>query len=177
MLRNLLMFRLIVMNVCAVAALAWAYAAGFLQYINYDASRISYFIVVVFVVAMASIFHRAMKVTRALNTIKAAGVPVRINAEKFIAKGKHIDWLATACVSLGFFGTIVGIVAIFFSNGGISSDGSVGSITAIIEKMLAGLGTAFITTGAGLVTSTWIEFNALILATATVCMIEDGRRA
>lgn len=176
MLRNLLMFRLVIMNVCAVAALMWAYAAGFLQYINYDASRISYFIVALMLIALVSIFNRAMKVTRALNAIKA-GVPVRINAAKFIAKGNHIDWLSTACVGFGFFGTIVGIIAMLFAGEGITSDGSVESITAIIEKILAGGGTAFITTGVGLATSQWIDFNALILSTATTCMIEDGRRA
>lgn len=176
MLRNLLLYRLTLLNGCAAAGLAWAWQAGFLDYLGKDSSGISYGIVGIFGIGMASIFRRASKVSRVLNSIKG-GRPSRVNAAKFLAKGEHIALISSLCVGLGFFGTVVGIINMLFGNGGITSDGSVESITAIIEQILNGAGIAFITTATGLSTSLWLDLNAQILTTATACMIEDNRVA
>lgn len=173
MLRNLLLYRLTLLNGCAAAALVWAQQRGFLDYLDRDGSRISYAILAVFAVGMASIFYRAAKVSRALNGLKARQ-PARVNAVKFVAKGEHISLISSLCVGLGFFGTVVGIIAMLFGNGGITSDGSVESITSLIEQILHGAGIAFITTATGLSTSLWLDLNAQILGTATACMLSDS---
>lgn len=173
MLRHLLVYRLTLLNGVGAAGLAWAWQSGLLGYIGYDTSRISLVIIGVFGLGMASIFHRARKVGKALNAIKAGGA-VFINQAKFRAKGVHIETISSVCVGLGFFGTVVGLIAMLFGNGGITSDGSVENITAIIEQILRGGGIAFLTTAVGLVTSLWLEINARILDTATQCMLEDA---
>lgn len=173
MFNNHLMYRLIVLNGCAIAALAWAWGQGYLSYIEKDGSRISLAIIALFCVGMASLIIRAVKVTRVLNGNKH-GTSYDINAVKFLAKGDHIDTISGLLVSLGFFGTVVGLMSMLFGGGGLTSDGSLDSIKAIIDRIISGGGIAFITTAVGLMTSMWLDWNASMLRTATICMLQDN---
>ena len=176
MLTNLLMYRLLIFNGCGIALVIWASMRGYLDYLARDSSGISYLILAVFAVGMFSVMRRSLKVTAALNAIKNSE-SVDINRVKFVAKGSHIDVLGSVCVGLGFFGTVVGIISMLFSGGGITSDGSASGIAAIIDQILAGGGIAFITTAVGLLTSLWLEMNMVMLTTATTCMLEDADHA
>lgn len=176
MFKNHLVYRLVISDACGIAALVWAYQQGYLDFINRDASGISYVILLAFALGKFSLYRRAFKVTAALNAIKA-GKSVDINRVKFVAKGSHIDVIGSICVGLGFFGTVVGIISMLFGNGGITSNGSAESISAIIDQILAGGGIAFITTAVGLLTSLWLEMNMVMLTTATTCMLEDADHA
>lgn len=172
MFRNHLMYRLIINNGCATAVLAWAWGQGFLSYIKYDGSRISFLILAAFAVAMFLIFSRAMKATSAMNAIKA-GRPMRDNPVKFLAKSGYIEELGLACLSLGMTGTVIGVIEVLFG-GGLSLDGTIESVTKNLAASLSGAGVAFITTAVGMITSTWIFWNYRILSIATTCMIEDS---
>lgn len=176
MFHNHLIYRLIVMNGCALAALAWAWGQGYLSYVGKDGSGISIAILILFAFGMVSLSIRAMRVTRALNGIKG-GRSVSINPAKFVAKGDHIDTISGLLVSMGFLGTIVGLVTMLFGDGGMMSDGSLDSVKALIDRIITGGGIAFITTAVGLVTSMWLDLNSSVLRTATICMLQDNEAA
>lgn len=168
-LRNLLLYKLIILNVCGAAALVWAWESGFVQMVYAaDSSRICYAITVLFAVGLLSVFQRAWKVSVALNAIKAGERP-DINGVKFLAKQDFIvdisQWLAV----LGLIGTIVGFIAAL---SGISADMKP---EALIGQLIGGMAVAFFTTLAGAVTGLWLEVNNRILRTASVSMVVDAK--
>lgn len=176
MFHNHLIYRLLISNACAGAGLIWAWSQGYLDYMASDTSRISYAILALFGIGMVSLFIRAIKVSWALNAIKAGG-RLDINEVKFTAKGNHIQFIAYACQALGFFGTVVGLIYLLHGGGGLTTDGSLDSVKRILDQILVGGGIAFMTTAVGLITSLWLEWNYSTLQTATSCMLEDGRHA
>lgn len=175
-LRNLLIYRLIIINLIGSAVLVWSWQMGWLDYIQRDASRISYVIIALFGFGIVSVFIRAVKVTQRLNQIKSGEKP-DVNGSKFLVKNEHIEWMSSTCGSLGIFGTVIGIMVILLGDGGIQSDGSLDSVKQIIRNIMLGGGIAFVTTGVGLAAGTWLSFNAMILRTASISMIEDSSDA
>jgi hypothetical protein len=176
MLNNLLVYRLIVVNACAAAMLFWAWAQGHIQTVILgDDTKITYAIIALFAAGMWSILARAYRVTLALNTLKRGGTN-RINPEKFVAKGDHIDEIATWLVTLGLIGTVVGfIIALSAMSGGnlVTAQG----VQQMIGKMTAGMQVAIYTTLVGSVLGFWLEVNKRILKTATICMLTDNEDA
>src|SRR3546814_12331199 len=158
MLQNLLVYRLIVVNFFAMAMLFWAWSQGHVQtVIRGDESKLTYAIVLLFLVGMCSIVARAYRVAKALNTLKRGGAN-KINPEKFVAKGDHIDEIATWLVTLGLIGTVVGfIVALSALSGGNLTNAQ--GIQVMIGKMTAGMQAAIYTTLAGSVLGFWLEVN------------------
>lgn len=169
MLSNLLLFRLIIVNTCGAVALAYAYQRGFVGMVfEADSSRICYAIAALFAVGMISVFQRALKVSTAMNAIKAGKRP-DIDGIKFMAKGDHITDIAQWLAVLGLIGTIVGFIAAL---SGISADMKP---EALIGQLISGMAVAFFTTLAGAITGLWLEICNRILRTASVSMVVDAK--
>lgn len=173
MLFNLLIYRLLLCNVFALAVIGWAWQAGYLGYLKHDTSGISLVILAIFAFGMAVVFQRSFKVSRRLNAVKR-GDSAGVNRVKLLQKNSLIDFVERSCVTLGFFGTVVGIITMLFGGGGVSTDGSADSVKQLLTEMLSGAGIAFITTAVGLVCALWLDFHAQMLRTATVNLAEDA---
>lgn len=169
MLNNLLVMRLAVINICAAAAVVYAWQLGLVQMVYAaDTSYICYAITALFAVGLLSVFQRALKVSRLLNAIKADEHPF-ISAAKFVAKGDFIADIAQWLAVLGLTGTIVGFIAALHD---INIDAS--EPKALIEQLIGGMSIAFFTTLLGGITGLWLELCNRILRTATACMIADA---
>jgi hypothetical protein len=169
MLNNLLVMRLAVINICAMAGVAYAWQHGLVQMVYAaDTSYICYAITALFAVGLLSVFQRALKVSRALNFIKTYRMPL-VNGAKFTAKGDHIADIAQWLAVLGLTGTVVGFI---MALNDINVDGDP---KAMVAQLIGGMAVAFYTTLAGGVTGLWLELNNRILRTATACMIEDAK--
>ena len=173
MLHNLLIYRLLLWNGLGIVGIVWAWTAGYAQYLERDTSGISLAILALFGFGTAILFRRAIKVGRALNAIKRGNAPT-VNPAKFAQKNTLIDFISSACVTMGFIGTVAGIITMLFGDAGVSTDGSAESVKALLTHILQGAGIAFITTAIGLITSLWLDFQNQMLRTATVSMIEDA---
>ncbi len=173
MLSNLLVYRLLILNFLGLAALSWAWNGGFVGMVfAADSSGICYAIAVLFALGMASVFHRSLKVSHALNDIKQSSGRYRskVNGAKFSAKGDHIGDIAQWLAMLGLIGTIVGFIMALH---GLDTDAL--DPEKLIGQLIEGMGVAFYTTLAGSGAGLWLELNNRILRTATACMIEDAR--
>lgn len=169
MLHNLLLYKLVVINLCAMAGLVYAWQLGLVQMVYAaDTSYICYAITVLFAVGLLSVFQRALKVSRLLNAIKADERPF-ISAAKFLAKGDFIADIAQWVAVLGLTGTVVGFI---MALNDINVDGDP---KAMVAQLIGGMAVAFYTTLAGGVTGLWLELNNRILRTATACMVEDAK--
>lgn len=169
MLHNLLLYKLVVINLCAAAAVVYAWQHGFVQMVYAaDTSYICYAITALFAVGLLSVFQRALKVSHALNAIKTGEHPF-INAAKFLAKGDYIADIAQWLAVLGLTGTVVGFI---MALNDINVDGDP---KAMVAQLIGGMAVAFYTTLAGGVTGLWLELNNRILKTATACMVEDAK--
>ncbi len=171
MLSNLLVYRLLILNFLGLAAFAWAWSGGYVGMVfAADSSNICYAIAVLFAVGMASVFHRALKVSHELNDLKRSRSRSKVNGAKFSAKGDHIGDIAQWLAMLGLIGTIVGFIMALH---GLDTEAL--DPEKLIGQLIEGMGVAFYTTLAGSGTGLWLELNNRILRTATACMIEDAR--
>lgn len=169
MLRYHLLLRLLILNAFGAAGLAWAWSEGFIQMVyEADASRICIAIALLFLVAMFAVWREAFKISRLLDRLKS-GERLSLNAEKMQAKADHIFDFPDYLKGLGLFGTVVGLLM------GLHGINPSGDVEAIIWQLMTGLSVAFLTTACGWVFGTFVEFNARILSTATVSLLEDAK--
>lgn len=168
-LRAHLLYRLLILNAFGGAGLAWAWSEGFVQMVyKADASRICIAIAAVFCFAMFAVWREAFKISRLLDRHKS-GEALSLNAEKMMAKADHIFDFPDYLKGLGLFGTVVGLIM------GLHGIDQTTGTEAIIWQLLEGLSVAFFTTAVGWVFGTWIEFNARLINTATVSLLEDAK--
>lgn len=174
MLKNLLIYRLVIFNVLCGAGLAWAWQRGFVadMYLR-DDSHMTYVATALFLLGTVSLFWRAGKVSHALNRIKA-GVVIRINGAKFIEKNAHLDDTGDLIVVAGLTGTAIGVVIMLhsFNPESLSDPAKVVETATMLGN---GIGTAFRST---IVSSfVWMAHfvNLRMLKTATVMMLEDSK--
>ena len=121
--------RLIVLNVCWAALMAWAAAQGFVTFVfNGDGSYVSYGIAAILAGSLAAAF---------------VGLTAHL---------KEASWL---CETLGFVGTLIGIT-IGLSGVDVAALGSADGIIAAGNSLFAGMGTAFCSTIVGAVAMLWL---------------------
>ncbi len=166
MLKNLLLYRVILTNGLAAAACIWAYFAGYLlQVFERDVSHIGLIIVAVFLVGIVSVFVRSYKITKAKNELDA-GQPVdKLKAFKMPAKNLHIYKIAEYLATLGLIGNALG----FF----IALSGASGDPSQMSEALIAGMSVAFGATLVGSITGLLMWINFSMIETATSTYIED----
>ncbi len=178
MMKNLLILRLSIFNICAFALVTWAALLGYVQMVfTRDVSHISYIIAALFLVGLASTFMRAFKVGAAIDYKKEQKYsrPLFVDqdkARKMPIKAGHIHDIAEWLVTLGLIGNVVGFV-IALSGVDMAAVGSADGAQKIAVSLLAGMGVAFYSTLVGAVTALWTSVNRRILETATLTYLED----
>lgn len=163
MLSNLLIMRLIIVNVCGAVALFYAFQRGYVSELFVtDTTNISYAIAALFVVGLLSTFNRAWKVSAAINEWKAIAFidsdapAARLRAAKMDIKNDHINDIAKWLAYLGLLGTIIGFK--------IALAGSAMDDVGAIKN---GIDVAIGTTIVGGILCLWTWINLRILDTAT----------
>ena len=171
--RHHLLYRLLIFDVCATAALVWGLAAGFVwPLFETDTSRISFAIVAVFLIGKASLFQRVAKVSRLKNSLKGgitAWDPIRkIKPASFQAKQEHLGDMVEAVAILGLVGTLVGLAMV------IQSLDPTADYAAAIEQIKEGGSIAVNTSIVGAIAGLWLNVGRRMLATATTTMLADA---
>lgn len=174
MLNSLLIYRMMIFNLCCLALAYWAWGQGFVQdMFTHDASRMTYAALILFFIGTLSCFGRALKVSTTLNELKLGNL-VQINGVKFLEKSSHLNLIGEIIVTIGLTGTAIGVVMMLHSfNAGSLSDPAkvVETATALGE----GVGTAFRSTIVSAILWVWHSVNVQMLRTATVLLIEDAK--
>jgi len=168
--RNLLVYRLVVVNVCCTAALVYGWHLGLVDMVfKGDQSHICIFIFAVFIAAIVSALIEALKVSRRLNQNKA-GTLGDFNADKAMAKVDYLFDFPVTLQTLGLLGTVVGLLMGLHNMSANAED-----LEGMIWKLLGGLSTAFYTTAVGIVLAEWVKLNIRPINTALVCLVEDSK--
>lgn len=165
---NLLPYRLLIVNTCGAVGLFYAWQASYVtKLFATDSTNISYAIAALFVVGLLSTFHRAIKVSSAINLWRSHALfqpDTRQKIAKMGIKSAHLKSIADWLTGLGLLGTIIGLR--------IALDGSAMDDPKMVQEgMFAALGTTII----GLILSLWTRVNLRILTTATHSLQEDVR--
>lgn len=173
---SLLIYRMAIFNLFAVACLIAAGQLGYVAMVfEADTSRIGYAIAALLAVGLCLAAWRGVKTSMALNDLRD-GVPLTQRTAKMPAKNAHLSVIATWLAALGMFGTVVGLIQMAFALRGMDLT-SADNLGAVLATAFEGYGVALTTTAVGLVAAVWIEVNALMINTATACLIEDAKDA
>lgn len=172
MLKNLLLYRLGVVNLCMLAVWVFATIMGWtpLLYLG-DASGITYIITLLFLVVLASTFRQAAKISKDKNAVKA-GTATSLDGRKRLLKISHIGKAADMMSLLGIIGTIVGFIMAF--NGvDPASLASAEGVGTNVAHLMGGMGVALYTTLLGAIFGGWTEINHHILKVSSEILTED----
>jgi hypothetical protein len=168
MFRNHLLYRIIIFDACAVAALIWGGMAGLVwPMFEMDTSRISFVIVAVFLIGKASLFGRCAKVSGAKNGQKA-GEKLRLKPDSFMAKSEHLSDMVEAVAILGLVGTLIGLAMV------IQSLDPAADYATSIDHIKEGGSIAVNTSIVGAVAGLWLNVGRRMLHTASITMISDA---
>lgn len=174
MLNNLLVYRLLIFNILCVVALGWAWECGFVEDMFLkDASYMTYVAAGLFIIGLASIFSRALRVSGLLNRLKRARI-ISLNGPKLIEKAAHLDDIGNLIVTAGLVGTAIGVVMMLhsFDAGSLTDPAKVVETASMLSD---GVGTAFRSTIVSAIAWMVHIVNVRMLKTATVMLIEDAK--
>ena len=170
MLKNLLVYRLVIVNLLWLLFLGYAQTQGWVErVIAGDHTGIIWICVAFFAYSLWSTAIRAGKVSKCLNALKDKQ-PLNINPVKFVAKGAHLNELPGWIMLVGLTGNVIGIMLSIES-----ANLGAGDPQQSIVGLLSSMGVAFSATIASGVLALWAMINGQILNTATVCMLEDAK--
>ncbi len=171
MLKSLLVYRLILLNAAVLAFFAWAYAKGLVQWLfGLESTGIGFGLVALAVFAVGACFHRAMKVTRAFDAIKAGKW---VDVSKFRAKSFYVGRIAFYLMLVGLEGNILGFLLAFDK---VDLSGGPDGILASINAMSVGFKVAFANSFIGTGLAFWVYLNSDMLGTATTLLRIDADR-
>lgn len=175
MLRNLLPYRFLLVNLLAMLAGVLAFERGWIQplYGN-DFTYLTSITTALFAACWVTTFRRILGVSKVMNAAKKDGAwPIKQGAiDKVWAK---IAWLGDVSgwlVGLGLLGTIIGF-KYALSGVSVSGLGSAAGVSDAIGPLMEGMRIALNTTIVGAIFSTWNEVNQRMLRTAISCYIAD----
>jgi hypothetical protein len=174
MLRNLLIYRMAIVNILFLAGLAWAWQMGFVadMFVN-DRSYMTYAATALFALGTLSCFMRARKVSAILNVMKRGMKPV-VNGVKFMEKSAHLDDVGDLIVVIGLTGTAIGVVMMLHSfNAGSLTDPA--KVVETASMLSDGVGTAFRSTIVSSIAWACHVVNLRMLKTAQTLMIGDAK--
>jgi hypothetical protein len=165
MLSHLLLYRMTLVNTAGCALALWAYAEGYVAPVfAQDTSRMSFAILALFAVGIASAYVRGWKVSAAKDAHKTgmSRVWLERRAAKMASKNEHVGDIANWLFTLGMLGTVVGFY--------VSLDNFVGGDpAAVMEGMRIAIGTTLVGGFLGL----WVDILRRMLDTATAGFLED----
>ncbi len=168
MLKNLLLYRFILVNLIMLAGLGVAYNHGLIQHVlEGDTTGIVYAIVALFLICWVNTARRAYQVGHELNSLKdrgQGGVIATMNAQM----RNKTEWMRDTSnwlVGLGLIGTVVGF-GVALSGIDQSSLAEASGVQGSIGKLMEGMRIALNTTIAGAVLGMWNEINQRMYKTA-----------
>lgn len=172
MLKNLLIYRSAVVDICGGAALVGAWQLGFIEMVlEGDKSYVCLLTFAVFLFAKACAWRETIKVSQGLNRLKSAPLSKRpLNPDKAMAKIDYLFDFPTMLERLGLLGTVVGLLIGLHDVQGMSGD-----TEATIWQLMGGLSTAFFTTAVGIILAEWVRLQIRPVNTSLVSLIEDNR--
>lgn len=172
MLKNLLLYRLMILNALAFVLAAWGFASGYIQkLLDSSAMELPLAMLALFAVGLISTFIRATKVSKGLNTLKRDGA---FDASKIAIKNAHIGDIGSWLVTLGLIGNIVGFTMAVSK---IDLSGGADQAMLAIGGMMTGMKFAFNNTLIGTALGLWVLINYRILTTATSLLERDAETA
>jgi hypothetical protein len=168
MFRNHLIYRIVIFDACAVAALIWGLLAGHVwPMFATDTSGICMMIVAVFLLGKTSLFARCVKVSSAKNGQKS-GEKLRLKPDSFMAKSEHLSDMVEAVAILGLVGTLIGLAMV------IQSLDPAADYASAIDHIKEGGSIAVNTSIVGAIAGLWLNVGRRMLHTATVTAISDA---
>lgn len=171
MLRNLLLYRLLIINILAAVLIVWGIATGYIpMLLKSDTTGLPYAMMALFGTGFVSTFIRASKVSKGLNTFKRTGC---FDASKMAIKNAHIGDIGSWLVTLGLIGNIVGFAMAVSS---VDLTGGADAALHAIGQMMAGMKVAFYNTLIGTALGLWTLVNHRILTTATALLEKDAEQ-
>ena len=171
MLRNLLIYRLVLLNALGFAGVAWAAIHGYVGMVFADEKTgIGYALVALFAFGLVSTAIRAWKVSHALNALKAGRW---VDGSKFAIKQAFIGDIAVWLVTGGLIGNIVGFAV---AVQGLDLSGGADVALAAIGHLLSGMKIAFYLTLIGTLLGLWVDINYRVLSTATDLLMKDAAK-
>jgi hypothetical protein len=175
MLKNLLLYRLAILNLSGFAFAAWAWQLGYVEAVyTGDKSRITLAITALFAVGLVSAWVRAQKIARLLN-LSRQNRGLVVPGAKLLEKAAHLDDIVNWLVTLGLLGTVIGFT-MALSGIDAASLTSPAGVQKVAGQLMAGMRVAINTTIVGAVLGLWLDVNRRMLRTATVSLAEDARR-
>lgn len=169
MLKNLLFYRLLIVNALAAVMVIWGFSTGYIQnLISGETRGLPYAMAALFLVGFTSTFIRASKVSNGLNTLKIDGA---CDASKMAIKNAHIGDIGSWLVTLGLIGNIVGFTMAVSK---IDLSGGPDQAMHAIGAMMEGMKFAFNNTLIGTALGLWTLVNHRLLTTATSLLEKDA---
>lgn len=175
MLRNLLIYRFLIINLLAVLGGMIAWDRGWVQQIyGNDFTYITWGITGLFITSWCTTWRRIVRVGTELNLLKREGPRIIAKAIAYKSWAK-IDWLrdvSSWLVGLGLLGTIIGFT---HALSGVNSDSlaTAEGVSNAIGPLMDGMRVALNTTIAGTIFGMWNDVNQRMLRTAMTCLIAD----
>lgn len=160
MLSNLLIYRVLIANLVAVAAVIWAFTTGAVTKIVMVDPLMSAVIVLVFLVGMYGFWQRVKKTSTALNDVKNGRW---VNTTKFAIKSSFIGSVSVWLVTLGLLANIWGF---YVAVDGLNLSGGGQDALNGIDQMLNGMKMAFGMSYLGTALGLWMAINYQMLRTA-----------
>ena len=158
-LENLLFYRLIIFNALAFCALAVAYWMGIIDTIlAHDALGVVYGIAAILGLGVVGSFIRGFKISRIMNALKSNKHVPPSDVRKIPHKNEYIRDMAGWSVLLGLLGNVLGLIL---------------ALAGGQDVLLAGVGTAFGSTAAGILVAIWLEINFSMIRTTTGLALEE----
>lgn len=174
MLRNLLVYRLVIFNFFGLVLVAYGLMTGFVQkLIEGDTTWIHAAIIAVFLFALVSTFIRASKVAKGLNEIKQ-GRP--FDASKMHVKNWHISEIGVQIITLGLIGNCLGFLVAVQGMDSVDVSGAKDALMESYHHMTAGMKIAFNCSFTAMSLGLWTLANYHILKTATALLQMDARQ-
>lgn len=167
MLKNLLIYRMTLLNIIVFTLLGVGATQGYTQLVfTSDHTYITSVISGLFLVGLFGCYNRASKVAVSLNALKSGEAVDKNDIAKMPVKNAYLSTILNSLTGLGILGTVAGMYI-------MSHEVDLSSANAA-QTLLGNLGIAFMCTFAGIFTTIWLEFNVRMLDTATALLVKDS---
>lgn len=175
MLKHLLIYRFLLVNIMAMVGVGLAYQRGLLEYLySNDLTHITWGITALFCFVWLTTARRILEISRKLNFQKELG-PIYLRPGRSSKVWAKITWImesSDTLVGLGLIGTVVGFsIALSGVEEGALTNAA--GVSAALGPLMIGMKIALNTTILGSVLGMWNGINQRMLRTATTCYIAD----
>ncbi len=175
MLKHLLIFRFLLINVIGFLGISIAYQRGWIEYLfANDPTFITLVISTLFFFVWLTTFRRIIRTSRNLDAQKKDETEYVLPDQQSKVWAK-IAWLlesSETMVGLGLIGTVIGF-SIALSGVSEESLGTAQGVSTALGPLMVGMKIALNTTIVGSILGMWNGINQRMLRTATTCYLAD----